>query len=118
MKRNARSITILITVLSGILTAASGIFGNIASSQIQGLQFAWPVFCLLTLGGISLTVWQSLRQERPVDLSAAQDRRNRHQLLARVHNFWVAGVLERSLHGAVLIALGLQERPDACTALY
>jgi serine/threonine protein kinase/DNA polymerase III delta prime subunit len=39
--------------------------------------------------------------------------RNRERLLRKVRSFWIAGVLEHSLHGAALIALGLQERPDA-----
>jgi serine/threonine protein kinase/DNA polymerase III delta prime subunit len=39
--------------------------------------------------------------------------RNRHILLRKVHSFWIEGVLERSLHGAVLMTLGLQIRPDA-----
>lgn len=38
---------------------------------------------------------------------------NRRRLLRRVRAFWVEGVLQHSLHGAALIALGLQEQPDA-----
>jgi hypothetical protein len=38
---------------------------------------------------------------------------NRMRLLQRVRSFWITGVLEQSLHGAALIALGLQEQPDA-----
>ena len=38
---------------------------------------------------------------------------NRMRLLQRVRLFWITGVLEQSLHGAALIALGLQEQPDA-----
>ena len=34
-------------------------------------------------------------------------------MLAKVHAFWIKGVLEQSLHGAALIALGLHEQPDA-----
>jgi eukaryotic-like serine/threonine-protein kinase len=34
-------------------------------------------------------------------------------LLTKVKNFWVKGVLEKSLHQQVLISLGLEERPDA-----
>jgi len=34
-------------------------------------------------------------------------------MLAKVHAYWIKGVLEQSLHGAALIALGLQEQPDA-----
>jgi hypothetical protein len=35
---------------------------------------------------------------------------NRHRLLAKVHAFWITGVLEHSLYGADLIKLGLQEQ--------
>jgi serine/threonine protein kinase len=38
---------------------------------------------------------------------------NRQRLLAKVYAFWITGVLEHSLHGAALIALGLREQPDA-----
>jgi serine/threonine protein kinase len=38
---------------------------------------------------------------------------NRQRLLAKVRAFWITGVLEHSLHGAALIALGLREQPDA-----
>ncbi len=37
----------------------------------------------------------------------------RHILLRKVHTFWIEGVLNRSLHGAALLALGLQTQPDA-----
>src|SRR5262245_26108904 len=40
---------------------------------------------------------------------------NRQRLLAKVQAFWIKGVLEQSLHGAVLIELGLHEQPDAVT---
>ena len=42
-----------------------------------------------------------------------QEYRNRQALLTKVKNFWVKGVLEKSLHNQVLIELGLEERPDA-----
>ena len=40
-------------------------------------------------------------------------RQNRRQLLERVRTMWIEGVLEHSLHQAALIALDLQEQPDA-----
>ena len=49
-----------------------------------------------------------LKRAKP---SVAQ--RNRERLLRKVHAYWIAGVLEHSLHGAALITLGLQEQPDA-----
>jgi serine/threonine protein kinase len=44
---------------------------------------------------------------------SALQQQNRMRLLQRVRSFWITGVLEQSLHDAALIALGLQERPDA-----
>jgi serine/threonine protein kinase/DNA polymerase III delta prime subunit len=38
---------------------------------------------------------------------------NRQRFLRRVRTFWIDGVLDHSLHGAALIALGLQEQHDA-----
>src|SRR5205823_14066486 len=38
---------------------------------------------------------------------------NRQRFLRRVRALWIEGVLDHSLHGAALIALGLQEQLDA-----
>jgi tRNA A-37 threonylcarbamoyl transferase component Bud32/DNA polymerase III delta prime subunit/MFS family permease len=38
---------------------------------------------------------------------------NRQRFLAKVRAFWISGVLEHSLHGAALIALGLREQQGA-----
>jgi MFS family permease len=45
--------------------------------------------------------------------SHARDRRNRAAMLRLVNEIWVNGVLNKSLHNAVLIELGLQERTGA-----
>jgi hypothetical protein len=39
--------------------------------------------------------------------------RNRNTMLQKVKNDWVKGILEESLHGAVLIELGIEERKGA-----
>jgi DNA-binding XRE family transcriptional regulator/DNA polymerase III delta prime subunit len=39
--------------------------------------------------------------------------KNRHRMLKRVQQTWIEGVLAHSLHQAALIALGLEEHPDA-----
>lgn len=41
-----------------------------------------------------------------------RNQRNRQIMLKRVKEFWIEGVLENSLHGQVLIELGMEERPD------
>jgi hypothetical protein len=43
------------------------------------------------------------------------DQRNRRIMLGHVENFWVKGILEKSLHGAALLDLGIKEDPDALT---
>src|SRR5262245_2429305 len=45
--------------------------------------------------------------------AAQRERENRRRMLARVRTTWVEGVLEASLHGAALQALGLEARPEA-----
>ena len=50
------------------------------------------------------------RAPRP---STPISRQNRQRLLKRVRAFWIQGMLEQSLHQAAIIALGLQEQPDA-----
>jgi len=42
-----------------------------------------------------------------------RERRNRAAMLQLVRNTWIKGLLEQSLHGAALIELGLEYRPDA-----
>lgn len=39
--------------------------------------------------------------------------RNRRKMIEKVYTFWIKGVLENSLHNAVLMDLGLEERLDA-----
>jgi len=47
------------------------------------------------------------------DREALRAQRDRRAMLDLVEDFWVEGVLERSLYGASLIELDLEERPDA-----
>ncbi|NJM99867.1 MAG: NACHT domain-containing protein, partial [Phormidesmis sp. RL_2_1] len=49
----------------------------------------------------------------PAPRLSSTDYRNRQALLNKVHRFWIKGVLENSLHGQVLLTLGLEERADA-----
>ena len=52
-------------------------------------------------------------QTVPKQTGRSLSQTNRQRLLRRVRSFWITGVLEQSLHGAGLLALGLQEQPDA-----
>ena len=52
-------------------------------------------------------------QERAQPRLSAMTQQNRRRMLRKVRDFWISGVLEQSLHGASLLALGLHERRDA-----
>src|SRR5438093_12518371 len=43
----------------------------------------------------------------------AREKRNRQRMLQKVHDFWIKGVLENSLHGVALIELGMEYQSDA-----
>lgn len=43
---------------------------------------------------------------------AGSDAQSRRRVLQHVRDYWIDGVLEHSLHGAALIALGIEERPE------
>ncbi len=58
-------------------------------------------------------VWNFFFGWSAKSLTPQQKYRNRQALLAKVKNFWVKGVLEKSLYKQVLIELGLEERQDA-----
>lgn len=57
-------------------------------------------------------VTMHFHQAAPHQPLSPRDSLNRQHLLAKVCAFWIRGVLEQSLHGAALIALGLEERRD------
>ena len=46
-------------------------------------------------------------------ISSSLTQQHRQILLRKVRAFWIEGVLNHSLHGAALLALGLQTQPDA-----
>src|SRR5947209_131268 len=53
------------------------------------------------------------RQQVPARPLARMEQQNRTRLMKRMRATWIEGVLEHSLHQAALIALDLQEQPDA-----
>lgn len=60
--------------------------------------------------GLRRVIEQGQIPARPLP---AVERRNRILLLKQVHAIWIEGVVKNSLHQAALLALDLQERPDA-----
>jgi energy-coupling factor transporter ATP-binding protein EcfA2 len=70
------------------------------------------------LSGVLALIGSFVVSDAPISITSekaksAREVRNRHAMLKRVNDFWVKSVLEQSLHGAVLIALGIEEQKDA-----
>jgi WD40 repeat protein len=58
------------------------------------------------VAGRDINITQYSREDR-------LDQRNRTILLDKVHQFWIEGVLEKSLHGVALLELGVASRETA-----
>jgi serine/threonine protein kinase len=76
----------------------------------SGSAFDWCVRDLCRVLRLPATTVPSLKQTSP---AAPVAQRNRNVLLRKVRSFWIEGVLNHSLQGAVLMILGLQTQPDA-----
>jgi energy-coupling factor transporter ATP-binding protein EcfA2 len=76
-------------------------------TQIQGEVVNVTVYDRVDISGLL-----GRRSSGTVKPLTQQNYRNRKVLLNKVKNFWIEGVLEKSLHTKALIALGLEERLD------
>jgi len=70
------------------------------------------------LSGVLALISSFFVSDAPISITSekaksAREKRSRQAMLKRVNDIWIKGVLEQSLHGAALIALGLEERQDA-----
>src|SRR5260370_29302225 len=70
------SVTILLTILAGLLAAMAGILGNLAASTIPPaiipyVRFAWPALGVVVLLGIGVSVWQVRRDAAPSSPSSS-----------------------------------------------
>ena len=68
--------------------------------------------------GLGALIGSFVVSDAPIILASekaksAREKRSRQAMLKLVNDIWIKGVLEQSLHGAALIALGLEERQDA-----
>ncbi|HBQ98954.1 MAG: NACHT domain-containing protein [Roseofilum sp. Belize BBD 4] len=91
---------------------------RLAREKLQGLEDRFP--CATWLPVIFQNpaylplVWKKTEvQLTPQSNLSRLELRNRQILLNKVNLYWVKGVLEASLHGQVLLELGIEERYDA-----
>ena len=114
--RTKRILLILILVIVTAFTARwwvpillefLSVKGDLIQAIDSGINLVSNLIVVISaLGGYIL-----LRdQEKTIE---TLDERNRRVMLDHVENFWVKGVLEKSLHGAALLELGIKEDPSA-----
>ncbi len=117
MGRKRVLITILI-ILGSLLAALSSILINVVTSQSIPIShipvpLLWALVGIVTFAGICAAVFLYHLQTSDEQKKLTPESRNHQRMLAKVYNYWIKGVLEESLHGAVLIVLGLKEQRDA-----
>lgn len=61
----------------------------------------------------SVSIEQDLIAIESISVDSQQYCKNRHKMLEKVQAFWIKGVLENSLHNALMIDLGLETRSIA-----
>ena len=94
-------------VLLGILMINKDLIGTLDST----ISIVSSLIALISaVGGYIL-----LKNKTTTEKEESLDQRNRRILLNHVENFWVKGVLEKSLHGAAMLELGIKEDPEAVT---
>ena len=59
-----------------------------------------------------VTLFSSFIVDNKESKSETLDQRNRRVMLDHVENFWIKGILEKSLYGAALLDLGMKEDPE------
>lgn len=91
-----------------IISVISFIVAIIWVIQVKALE---PEPILAFLGGLTTLALSFANDKKEKEESL--DQRNRRVMLDHVENFWVKGILEKSLHGVALLELGIKEDPTA-----
>lgn len=84
----------------------------LGAKELKNIREAIPIYQIL-LASQTARKQISQEQEMTPKILGRQEYRFQKILLNKVKNFWIQGVLESSLHGKLLIELGLEERLNA-----
>jgi len=107
------------TFFTAYLALVGGIWGLVeaytyfeSNSLKQSLGSYWWIYYYVVplFIAILFAVWMNSSETREAE---SLDQHNRRVMLNHVENFWVKGILEKSLHGAALLELGIKEDPTA-----
>ena len=119
MKRKNSSILLIMLFISiDVLLSIGTLLGNIVSDSLKSLikpyvAYTFPVFIIVIVLGICLTILRHNIETTPEVFSPAEDAQNSQRLLEKVNAFWIRGVLDQSLYGVTRVALMLSEQRNA-----
>lgn len=115
MTRRRTLLILILLILIGLLSAIAGTLAGLI--KLPELVSTNPLVALVlvcvTLGILGWLLWRIQSHPETQEMPHSLARQNRQRMLAAVRAIWITGVLEHSLHDAVLIALGLREQPAA-----
>src|SRR5687768_2895919 len=104
--------TVYIGLVGGIQVFADPLISFEGESLKQFLGSNWWIYYYLIPLFIAFSV-AMLTNAKQESQAETLGERNRRVMLDHVENFWVKGILEKSLHGAALLELGIKEDPTA-----
>jgi len=96
---------LILRIIAALLWIVS-ILGHIVE---PGFEFSWTF-----LAGVVAFLWSFAASDAPVSIAirdGLDEKTIRRGMLELVEDFWVKGVLEKSLYGATMIELDIEERP-------
>lgn len=118
--RRHRSL-IAVTILLGLTSILLGLVSNVAAANLPSwlrarVALTWPALLVLGLATILLLIWQ-VAVERAKSPSLSHNLISnvsfyRRQMLDRVRDFWIDGVLSQTLSGGPLLDFSMVERED------
>jgi DNA polymerase III delta prime subunit len=110
---------IISLLLFALLVLINGLLGNVIATWLEPLlkPYKWYIIALFFVVAALLIGYElrdkllgtSGEENSPPESEA----RNRQAMVEKVRAQWIEGVLKHSLYREVLIAVGLEERPDA-----
>ena len=117
MGRSVTYALLLIVVITTTIWGFNNYLVQVLSTQIKDILGITSAV-IAGLAGLNeitelIIKFSRLSIDKPPKVTPAEEKRSRNYLLNKMDKYWIKGVFENSLFGAVLIELGIQYNPEA-----
>jgi MFS family permease len=118
MRSTGRNRVLGLIVLAEVLTAVAAVLTNVATNVLPAswqpyLWLAWPALVVLVAAGVVVAV--RLYRADAVAVSTERVAQSRANMLKKLRDVWVDGVLDAVVYQHAIIELDLVDRPDLLT---